>query len=226
MYASRAAREASVTRGRPRHRRRRSRASSLRRVLPLQRGRLRHGGAAVPGRCVRRRRRGARRACTTPCAAPAPASGPRRRGVSGLGRRVRSTRSRSAARCEPASRASTTSFRVDRLRRLGSPGVDARSRPVSRARAAGCRVRGGPDRARRRRHVLARPSCGSPLPRRAAPGWLYSAPTTGPRSGSPFHLSYRYVTDPRAPRPSAGLFGIRLPTLRGTCLVFAGNAGC
>jgi hypothetical protein len=44
--------------------------------------------------------------------------------------------------------------------------------------------------------------------------------------GSPFHISYQYVTDPAyAVDQSAGLFGIHLPTLHGIYLVFAGNRG-
>ena len=44
--------------------------------------------------------------------------------------------------------------------------------------------------------------------------------------GSPFHLSYQYVTDPAfSVHQSAGLFGIHLPTLHGTYLVLAGNRG-
>jgi hypothetical protein len=44
--------------------------------------------------------------------------------------------------------------------------------------------------------------------------------------GSPLHLSYQYVTDPAfSEHQSGGLFGIHLPTLHGTYLVFAGNRG-
>jgi hypothetical protein len=43
--------------------------------------------------------------------------------------------------------------------------------------------------------------------------------------GSPFHLSYRYVTDQFAEGMAKGFFGVRVPSLHGLHLVLTGNRG-